>query len=92
MEDPANIIFVCKECGKDMYPNKGKLNANIGEFAKLKFVDECGTEYMWVKVTGVDKKGEKYKGILDNDPVLVLSVRYGDNIEFEKEDILDVTK
>lgn len=92
MEDPANIIFVCEECSKDMYPNKGKLNANIGEFAKMKFVDGHRTEYMWVKVTDVDQNGEKYKGILDNDPLLVQTVRYGDIVEFEKEDILDVTK
>jgi uncharacterized protein YegJ (DUF2314 family) len=89
MEDPVNIIVTCDECSKLMYPNRGKLDVEVGEHAKLKFVDEFGVEYMWVEVTKADKNGNKYEGNLDNEPVRVMCVKYLDKIEFRKEDIFD---
>lgn len=90
MEEQKNIVFVCKECSEKMFPDKGTLDVNVGDFAKLKFVDGYGTEYMWVEVVKVDKENNKYEGRLDNDPVLVQCVGYNDNVEFQKEDILQV--
>ena len=92
MEDPKNIMMVCKECGEKMYPNKGTFDANVGDFAKLKFTDPFGVEYMWVEVVSVDNENNKYEGHLDNDPALVQCVTYGDNVEFRKEDILQVVR
>ena len=90
MKEQENIMLVCEECGKNMYPNKGTFDVNIGDIVKLKFTDDNGTEYMWVEVLRSDKENNKYEGRLDNEPVLVQSVVYNDNVEFKKEDILQV--
>lgn len=90
MEDQKNIVMVCKECGEKMFPDKGTFDVNVGDFAKLKFTDSFGTEYMWVKAEKVDKENNKYFGRLDNDPVIVQCVAYGDGVEFNKEDVLAV--
>lgn len=89
MEDSENIIVTCEECGELMYPNRGKLDVEVGEHAKLKFVDEFGVEYMWVEVTKIDKNSNKYEGNLDNEPVCVRYIKYGDKVEFRREDIVD---
>lgn len=91
MEDMNNIVLTCKDCAEKMYPDKGKYNVNVGDFAKLKFTDGDRAEYMWVEVIKVDRNGNKYEGRLDNDPVLVLNVKYNEKIMFKKEDILDVS-
>jgi len=92
MEDEGNLMLVCKECGENMYPNKGTFDVNVGDIVKLKFTDGNGTEYMWVEVLKVDKENNKYEGRIDNDPVLVECMKYDDNVEFRKEDILQVTR
>lgn len=88
-EEEGNIMLVCKECGEDMYPNKGTFDVQVGDFAKLKFIDGSWTEYMWVEVIKADKENNKYEGRLDNDPICIQSIKYGGNVEFKKEDILD---
>lgn len=90
MEEEGNLMLVCKECSEDMYPNKGTFDVQIGDFAKLKFTDGDRTEYVWVQVTKADKENNKYEGSLDNIPALVQCVAYNDNVEFKKEDILQV--
>lgn len=83
-------MMVCKECSENMCPDKGTFDVQVGDFAKLKFTDGYGTEYMWVEVISVNKENNKYGGSLDNDHVLVQCVKYEDNVEFKKEDILQV--
>ena len=90
MEEQGNIMAVCKECSENMYPNKGTFDVQVGDLAKLKFTDSFGSEYMWIEVIKADKESNKYEGRLDNDPVLVQCVVYNDNVEFKKEDILQV--
>ena len=90
MEEEGNLMLVCEECSKNMYQNKGTFDVNVGDLAKLKFTDSFGTEYMWVEVVKVDRENNKYEGRLDNDPALVQRVMYNDNVEFKKEDILQV--
>lgn len=90
MENPDNIVLICKDCVEKIYPNKGKLDTDVGNFAKVKFTDENGSEYMWVKVVKADKEKGEYEGILDNEPVIVECTEYGDTILFKKEDIFDV--
>ena len=83
-----NIVLVCKECSDKMYPDKGTFDVNVGDFAKLKFTDSFGNEYMWVEATKADKDNNEYEGRLDNDPALVQYVAYNENIKFKKEDIV----
>lgn len=95
-ENPKNIMLVCKECSEKMYPDKGKFQVDIGQFAKLKFTDKSCSEYMWVKVVKVRdgqdyEGGYDYEGMLDNEPIFVRNVEYGDVVKFNKQDILDVT-
>ena len=90
MEDPDNVLFVCKDCIEKVYPNKGKLTVNVGGYAKVKFTDINGSEYMWVKVTFADKEKGEYEGWIDNDPIVVENVKYEDKVKFKKEDIFDV--
>lgn len=89
-EDQSNILMVCRECSKSMYSNKGRFDVKIGNFAKIKFSDENGNEYMWVRVEKAN--GDKFEGVLDNDPVLVKYVSCGDNVQFRKEDVLDISR
>ena len=90
MEHKDNIMLICKECVEKVYPNKGKLTVDIGKFAKLKFTDGHAGEYMWVMVIAVNKRKEEYEGRVDNDPILVTNVKYGDKVKFKKEDVFDV--
>ncbi len=92
MEEREIIVAVCRKCGENMYPNKGTFDVNVGDFAKLKFTDGNGSEYMWVEVTKADNWNNKYEGRLDNDPALVQCVKYDDNVEFKKEDILQAIR
>jgi uncharacterized protein YegJ (DUF2314 family) len=56
---------------------------------KLKVMvrDENGTEHFWV--SPFRSKGEKFEGILANEPRIVRSVRNGQLIGFTHEDISD---
>ncbi len=86
-KEEGNIMLVCKECCEKMYPNKGTFDVNVGDFVKLKFTDGNGTEYMWVEVI-MTNENNKYEGRLDNDPAIIQCVKCDDNVEFQKEDIL----
>lgn len=92
MEDPQNVVMICKDCAEKMFLIRGLSMFKVGEFVKLKFTDKFGTEYMWVKAIKVDKENNKYEGLLDNDPVLVRCVTYGDKVEFHKENVLETPK
>lgn len=92
MEHEDNIVLICKKCVEQVYPNKGKLTVDIGEFAKLKFTGERLAEYMWVKVTNADHVMGEYEGMVDNDPIFVTNVKYGDKVKFKKEDVFDVMR
>ncbi len=88
MENEANIVLTCKECSDEMYPNKGKFDVKVGEFAKIRFEAENSltSESMWIKVTKVN--GDELEGVLDNDPIFIKSVKCGDIVTFKKEDVL----
>lgn len=93
MEDPKNIRLVCSDCSEKMYPKKGTFEIDVGNWVKLKFTDDMDrNEYMWVMVTKADKENNTYEGELDNDPVLVDCIECGDEVEFQKEEVLDITK
>lgn len=88
MESRDNIMFVCKECSQEMYPKKGTFDPKVGDSIKLKFSESGRNEYMWVNVTKCD--GEKYEGVLDNDPIFIEGLKCGDNVKFGKDEILDI--
>ncbi len=83
-ENPGNVGVVCRDC---MEKNKGTFEIEIGDYSKIRFGDSGPGEYMWVKVMYID--GNKIEGILDNDPIIVQNVKYGDKIIFDKGDICD---
>ncbi len=91
-ENHGNVGVVCRDC---MEKNKGIFEIEIGDYSKIRFGDyskirfgDSGPgEYMWVKVMHID--GNKIEGILDNDPIIVQNVKYGDKIIFDKGDICD---
>lgn len=92
-EDPKNVRFVCGECSEKMYPDKGTFDIDVGCFVKLKFTDDkLRNEYMWVEVIKADKENNKYEGVLDNDPVLVDCIECGDDVEFQKEEVLGMMR
>jgi hypothetical protein len=57
-----------------------------GDMVKLVFGNE---ERMWVKVTAVEAEG-RYVGELRNHPVVVKTVRYGDEIHFQARHVADI--
>lgn len=96
-EDPENIIMMCEDCAKNMYPNKGSFDPIVGDYVKMKFYGKKGNEYMWVNVTHIDvinadttDDDYKFEGVLNNDPILVKGMKCGDKIRFRKEDILEL--
>lgn len=86
-EDPNNIIVACKDCSEKMYPNKGNFDIKVGNYVKIHFEEEHAGEFMWVKVKKVN--GDMFEGILNNVPVLVEGISYGDKVTFAKDDVYD---
>lgn len=69
-------------------PTQEDLNlVNVGDFVKLCFNDR---ERMWVQVTY--RNGDKLKGTLANDPILIKDLKYGDLIDFKLENIYTLEK
>jgi uncharacterized protein YegJ (DUF2314 family) len=67
---------------------------NIGDHVKLIFKsvktsEGFNCECMWVKVT---KKGKKFKGTLANDPEILTFMKYGDVINFDRNEIVALLK
>lgn len=86
-EDPSNIIVTCTDCAEKMYPNKGNFDIKVGDSVKIHFEEEHAGEFMWVKVEKIN--GDIFEGILNNDPVLMNNVCYGDRVMFTKEEVCD---
>jgi hypothetical protein len=56
-----------------------------GDSVKVRFSKRGESELMWVQVTG--KRGKKYSGVLDNEPV-VINKQIGDRVSFSKSQII----
>jgi hypothetical protein len=56
-----------------------------GDSVKVRFSKRGESELMWVQVTG--KRGKKYSGVLDNEPV-VINKQIGDRVSFSKSQIV----
>ncbi|MEI0488440.1 DUF2314 domain-containing protein [Brachyspira pulli] len=65
----------------------------VNDLVKLIFVEENDNpetmpERMWVKIIKINK--DNFIGILDNYPYYIESVKYGDEIVFKIENIIDI--
>src|SRR5687767_2530133 len=94
VEDPRNIGLVCKH--EAPQPNSKFSQKNpeffIGKFVKKGFhgnkPDEDLIEHMWVEVTEV-KNGELV-GKLNNDPIIVRSLKCDDIVTVKLEEIEEI--
>lgn len=71
----------------------------VGDVVKLEFIpatapaDGPGQERMWVQLTDVHKDGlfMEFKGILDNEPVIIKGIAHGDEVtRFGPENIVGI--
>lgn len=92
--ESMNVVDICKRCGDERRTKfqrlleKRKVTAQsfVGSCVKLAFRDEQKVEHMWVRVQRMESPDRMY-GILDNEPVLVENVEFGDQIEFSLEEL-----
>lgn len=61
----------------------------VGDYVKLIFQSDEGTERMWVKVAV--RNGTNFGGRLANDPVLISIIVITDYVEFDSEHIVDIS-
>jgi len=59
-----------------------------GYSAKLHFIENGSTEILWVVINKITPLG--FTGELDNDPVIIRSIKRGDNLEFELKHIANI--
>ena len=81
-EDASNIIGVCGDCKDSQIVEvkrrmeEGGLKVEPGDIVKVRFEQDGLNEHMWVRVTQVLLGGD-IRGILDNQPIIVENVKYG---------------
>lgn len=78
-----------------LIPNREEIeNLDAGDLVRLIFVMEtplnngCRAERMWVRIT--DKQNGVFKGVLDNEPCYLKSIKFGDTITFKAENIASI--
>lgn len=91
MKEPlSNIGIASNESFDKRKANWQKLNKavviNKGDYVQLAFKEGEAREHMWVKVESVTKQG-KFRGVLDNDPVLIKNIKDGDKVVFSRDEI-----
>lgn len=59
-----------------------------GEYVKLGFQEGENTERAWVEVKAID--GDQLTGTVDNDLVLMTTVKDGDKIDFELRHVMGI--
>ena len=67
------------------FNNPGSNNSDFS--VKMMFAYDGGNEHMWVNE--MFNKGERLYGLIDSDPVYATSVKAGDTIEVNKNNISD---
>ncbi|MEI0747622.1 DUF2314 domain-containing protein [Brachyspira pulli] len=77
----------------EIHSKKEIESLKVNDLVKLIFVEENDNpetmpERMWVKIIKINK--DNFIGILDNDPYYIESVKYGDEIVFKIENIIDI--
>ena len=97
-EDPRNIQIVFPDCmAQKQEETQSKLAEHIENmknasqaYVKICFYDGDRTEHMWIKVKEVNEEKSTITGRLDNEPVLVQNVFYGDMIQTTFDKIEEV--
>ena len=92
MSDP-NILYVCPECSEKLYPNKGKFTVEQllkADMVKSAFSAGKRVEHMWVKVSEVQVENQLVKGTLDNTPIEITHLTFGDIVFVPFKDIEDI--
>lgn len=62
----------------------------VGDFVKLRFIQGAQSERMWVKVDAVGTVSGTFSGLLDDKPVLLVSLSQGQRVFFKQGDIYQV--
>tara|TARA_R100001509_G_C4703289_1_gene160751 strand:- start:44 stop:340 length:297 start_codon:yes stop_codon:yes gene_type:complete len=80
-----NIVFTCKEHGKETYFKIKKLEKmrKMREYVYVWFDVDGLTEKMWVRIISGDR--QKGMGKLDNVPTILEHLRLGDLIRFKTD-------
>lgn len=88
-EWPENVRLVLEDAIQPhrLYANK-PMEWFVGRLVKKAFPAVSGGEFMWVKVTHVE--GEDLVGTLDNEPLMVEDIAYGDVVKLRKHQVLAV--
>ena len=97
-EDPRNIQAVCPDfMAQKQEETQSKLAKHIENmknasqaYVKTCFYDGDKTEHMWIKVEEINEEKSTITGRLDNEPVLVQNVFYGDMIQTTFDKIEEV--
>jgi uncharacterized protein YegJ (DUF2314 family) len=92
-EPLSNIVLVCDQHAPKPDPRYRTmpLHALVGKYCKLAFHDQGRIEHMWVRCTALGHMTDfQLKGTLDNDPVVITSVEYGDQVLFNRSEIEDL--
>jgi len=89
MEPLTNIGYLCPECGDERHKAWQEKNKDfkirVNDWCKIAFKEEEQTEHMFVKVRKIETIPDKetvYEGDLDNDPLHLKNIKYGDKVRF----------
>lgn len=89
-----NVVGICSDCSnqrhRDFQKNNPECNLNPGNFVKIAVKDDELVEHMWFIILSVD--GDKIVGQLDNEPVLVTNISYGDTYGFAYKNVEQLYK
>jgi len=64
-------------------------NLNVQDYAQVTFNGDL-PERMWIKINKIIENG--YQGILDNNPIGLKNVKYGDMIIFNYSNIIKILR
>jgi uncharacterized protein YegJ (DUF2314 family) len=93
MEDKKNIVVMCKKCGDmrkhDWQARYKDTKIKAGDLVKLCFMEGKFGEHMWVEVTET-LPNDRFKGRVDNEPLLLKKVKLNKIVGFCKNDVEDM--
>jgi uncharacterized protein YegJ (DUF2314 family) len=89
----GNVVNICPDCSEQLRQEWQEKNKDLviikDSWVKIKFTDESvhekAAEWMWVNVT--DVTGKEFMGTLQNHPVIVKNINFGDTVYFAKQEV-----
>lgn len=93
MKEPlSNIGGICDKHANlrlsEFQKTIGERTITKGSYIKAAFIDGSATEYMWIRVISINQ--DTIEGILDNDPIVVRNILYGDTVKINISKIADL--